>query len=86
LSTFTFDTFFDYFLRLDPGRGISTKTAAEVAKSLALGIVSPIAGQIDPLLLGRVDRSMKIAAVYMERLQQNFQGKTKLTGWVSGRF
>ncbi|HWQ93040.1 MAG TPA: hypothetical protein VN673_15290 [Clostridia bacterium] len=80
LSKFTFDTFFDYFLKLDPGRNLSTKTAGEIAKSLALGITTPIAAQIEPLLLGRVDRSMKIAEAYSERLSKDFVGKSKLCG------
>jgi len=79
LSKFTFDTFFDFLLKINPA-GLSTKIASDLAKNLALGITTPIAAQIDPLLLGRVDRSMKIAEAYSERLQKDFKGKAKLSG------
>jgi hypothetical protein len=59
---------------------VSTKNAIEIAKALTLGIVEPIASQIDPLLLGRVDRSMKIAEAYSIRLNPNFNGIKKLIG------
>jgi hypothetical protein len=80
LSETSFNCFIDHFLKLEPGRGISTKTAVEIAKSLTLGIVEPIASQIDPLLLGRVDRSMKIADAYIQRLNPNFRQAKKLIG------
>ena len=80
LSESAFNCFIDHFLKLEPGRGISTKTAVEIAKSLTLGIIEPIASQIDPLLLGRVDRSMKIAEAYIQRLNSNFKQAKKLIG------
>jgi|ERR1041385_1635676 hypothetical protein len=79
LSKLTFDTFWDYFLSLAKA-GLGSKTASEAARNLALGISSPIAEQIDPLLLGRVDRSMKIAEAYSDRLRKDFKGKARLSG------
>ncbi len=78
ISQIASDNFMDYFLKLDPGKSLSTKAACEIAKSLSLGIVEPIASQIDPLLLGQVDRSMRIAGAYIDRLRPNFLGKSKL--------
>ncbi len=80
LSDSAFNCFIDHFLKLEPGRSMSTKTACEIAKALALGIVEPIASQIDPLLLGRVDRSMKIAEAYITRLSPTFAGAKQLIG------
>ena len=80
LSESAFNCFIDHFLKLEPGRSLSTKTACEIAKSLTLGIVEPIASQIDPILLGRVDRSMKIADAYIMRLNPNFMNSKKLIG------
>ena len=80
LAKFAYDNFFSTFLKLEPGRALSTKTANEIAKSLTLGLVNPIAAQIDPLLLGRVDRSMKIAEAYIDRLAPGFKGKSQIVG------
>lgn len=80
LSAHTFQNFLDYFIKLEPGRYVSTKTAGELAKGLALGVISPIASHVDPLLIGRVDRSMRIAQAYIERLNPDLQNKEKLIG------
>lgn len=50
------------------GGQISTKTAAEIATNLTVGLVAPISGQIDPIRLGREQRAMEIASAYAERL------------------
>ena len=78
LSNSAFDFFSSHFLSMGPGRGMNTQTASEIAKTLTLGIIEPIAKQIDPLLLGRVDRSMKIAQAYAERLNPNFKNIKRL--------
>lgn len=64
------------------GFGITTKTAAEIGSKLAIGIIQPIAGQIDPLKLGEVQRSIKIADSYAERIkgQDNAESVKKLIG------
>ena len=48
--------------------GITTKTASEIGSKLAIGIIQPISSQIDPLKLGEVQRSIKIASSYAERI------------------
>lgn len=65
---------------MEPGRGISTKTASEIALKLTNSIIEPIASQIDPLLLGRVERSMRVAEAYSQRLNPNFRHIKKLVG------
>ncbi len=51
------------------GGQISTKTAAELATNLTVGLVAPISGQIDPIRLGREQRAVEIASAYAERLK-----------------
>ncbi|MHB8224149.1 SDH family Clp fold serine proteinase [Acidithiobacillus sp.] len=62
--------FEDSFLRLKTRSGgrITLKTATELASALAIGIVSPIIAQIDPMHIGEVSRAMKIGYEYGERL------------------
>jgi hypothetical protein len=87
LSNTAFEFFTDHFFGMSPGRGVNTKTAVDIAKCLTLGIIEPIASQIDPLLLGRVDRSMKIAHAYGLRLNPNFTKIEKLIeGYPSHNF
>src|SRR5207302_4338130 len=89
LSESAFTCFIDQFLKLEPSRSISTKTATEIAKSLTLGIIGPIASQIDPLLLGRVDRSMRISEAYIKRLNSSFKDanmKKLIGGYPSHEF
>jgi hypothetical protein len=50
--------------------GISTKTAAEIATNLAIGFINPIVSQIDPVRVGEIQRAVKIALAYGERLTQ----------------
>lgn len=47
---------------------ISTKTSAEIAKDIAVGLFAPITEQIDPNRLGEVQRAIKIAYAYADRL------------------
>ena len=51
------------------GRQITTRTAAELATSLTVGLLQPIFAQIDPLRLGDIARSMRVANLYGERLK-----------------
>jgi hypothetical protein len=75
-SSFTFFT--NHLFNMGPGQSISTSAAITIAQSLTLGIIQPIASQIDPLLLGRVERSMRIAKAYSARLNKNFINIKKL--------
>lgn len=47
---------------------ITTKTAAEIASTLAIGLTAPISAQIDPVKLGEVQRAINIADSYGKRL------------------
>lgn len=47
---------------------ITTKTAADIASTLAVGLLSPITAQIDPLHVGEVERAINIAYQYGIRL------------------
>lgn len=47
---------------------ITTRTAAEICSKLAVGLISPISAQIDPVKLGEVQRAIKIANEYGTRL------------------
>lgn len=80
LSETTIQNFIDFFMRLEPGRSLSTKNAGELAKGLALGVISPIAAHVDPLLIGRVDRSMRIAQAYIDMLSPSLKNKELLVG------
>lgn len=51
-------------LKQRSGGAITTRTAAEIAKSMAVGLLTPITEQIDPLRLGETKRAMKIAHQY----------------------
>ena len=87
LSGSAFDIFTSHFFNLSPGRSISTQLAREIAATLTQGIIEPIASQIDPLLLGRVDRSMRIAEAYTTRLNPAFRNIDRLVrGYPSHEF
>lgn len=64
LKDLSWELFRKYFVDLKRGTSITTKTAAEIAQGLAVGIVAPIASQIDPLRLGEVQRAMRITKDY----------------------
>lgn len=62
---------FEHYLTAIVGRSgytVSTKTACDVSGTLVSGLFQPIASQIDPHRLSEVDRSMKIAQEYGNRL------------------
>ena len=50
------------------GNTVSTKTAFDVSGALVAGLFQPIAAKIDPHRMSEVDRMMKIAKEYGERL------------------
>jgi len=63
--------FFEQYLLeiIKRSRGvITTKTAADIACSMAIGLLSPISGQIDPTRLGELNRIMRITQEYGKRL------------------
>ena len=42
----------------------STKMASEIGREMAVGLYTPIYGQIDPMRIGEFDRAMRIAGDY----------------------
>jgi hypothetical protein len=70
LSDSAFEIFEKHFLQIirRGGGAITTHTAAEIASSLAVGLIAPITDQIDPLRVGEVERSMNISFAYGMRL------------------
>ena len=66
-----FEMFESYLLNLISGTQalITTKTAADIASSMAVDLLSPIPSQIDPLRLGEMNRLMNIALAYGKRLK-----------------
>lgn len=66
---------------------ITTKTAAEISSKLAVGLISPISAQIDPVKLGEVQRAIKIANEYGTRLCERHDLIAKLiVGYPSHGF
>jgi hypothetical protein len=59
------------FLKLKLDLLLGTKTAADIASSLAVGLYQPIFGQVDPMRLGEMDRAVRIAFEYGTRLDAN---------------
>ena len=55
-------------LKIKSDGRITLKTATELAQKLAIGIISPVVSQIDPLHVGEVTRAMNIGLEYAERL------------------
>lgn len=70
LSDQAFEVFEKHLLeiRRKSGGSVTTKTAADIASSMSVGLLSPITGQVDPFRLGEVQRSMAIAYEYGVRL------------------
>ena len=49
--------------------GFSTKMAAEIATNISVGLLTSIYGQVDPIRLAEVDRSLRIAKEYGDRIK-----------------
>ena len=49
---------------------LSTKLAGEFAAKIAVGVAAPLYAQIDPVRLGEMQRAMRIAHEYGQRLQR----------------
>jgi hypothetical protein len=72
LESKAYDLFENGFVKLKlrtEGR-MTTKTATAIATELAIGMISPIVSQIDPMHVGEVSRAMKVAKEYGERLSK----------------
>lgn len=70
LSERAYDVFWKNFMTtvVRGGGAITTKTAADIATTLAVGLLSPITQQVDPLRVGEMERAINIAQHYGERL------------------
>lgn len=81
IRTFSFEYFSDHLLQLKENSGytISTRIAADIASTMAIGLFSPIMNQIDPVKLGEIQRSMNIAYEYGKRLAKSEDTIRKLT-------
>ncbi|MCA0404372.1 MAG: SppA protein [Proteobacteria bacterium] len=73
-----------YSLRFAEDVNFSTKMAAQIATDLTTGLLSPIFNQIDPIRLAEVDRSLRIAKEYGERLNNFNLREGKLDLLISG--
>jgi len=81
LQTKVFEVFEDCMLaiKIHGGGQITFKTASEIAVKISTGLIEPLCRQIDPLQVGEVARSMRIATAYGQRLMLrsgNFSEKT----------
>lgn len=63
---------------------LTSKTCAEIAAKLTIGVMSPIYAQIDPLRLGELQRALLIAYYYGERLDKGNLKDDALVSLVSG--
>ena len=86
LRELAYQDFMYYFLETRrQGLGyITTKTAAEVATGLVVGMYQPIYGQIDPMRVGEMTRAMTIGHHYGERLGEKNLKDGALAKLISG--
>ena len=66
---------------------LSTKMAAELATKLAIGFYAPLVSQVDPVRVGEIQRAIRIALAYGERLilkRGNLSGSAALAQLVQG--
>ena len=63
--------FRQYLIELNQDLRLSTKMAAEISTNLTLGMMEPIAAQIDPMKLAEMQRATEIAFAYGNRLNEN---------------
>ena len=73
LSDQAFQVFEKHFLGLlrRGGGAITTKTAADIASSIAVGLIAPVTGQIDPWRVGEIQRANNIGIQYGITLNGN---------------
>lgn len=73
LRTEAFNTFEDCFLKLRfrSGLQITTKTAADIAARIAIGLFGKVYAQLDPMRLGEYQRALLIAHHYGTRIARD---------------
>ncbi len=94
LSNKVFDSWLEHTIKIVTGSDgrVSFVTAAEIAKDMTVGLMSPIYKQLDPLHLGELARGMNVARDYGDRLLsvgKNPKDKTLekfITGYPSHTF
>lgn len=86
LQTEAFSMFEDHFLKLRfrSGFQISTKSAAEIAANITVGLFSPVYAQLDPVRIGEIDRAVRIAIEYGERIGKDNIKADSLSKLVAG--
>ena len=78
LSQASFKLFEKYMLGIKEKSfgSVTFKTAADIAAQVAVGLVQPIFAQLDPIKVGEIHRSVRVAEEYAKRLAavgQNFR-------------
>lgn len=71
LRDHSMSSFHKHCTELVAGAGLSTKAASDIAAKLTVGMLEPIAGQIDPMRLAEMQRAMDIAYQYGNRLNES---------------
>ena len=81
VSTKSFEIFEEHFTNIlgRSGGAITTSTAGEIASEIAVGLMSPITEQLDPMRIGENQRAMNVAVEYGKLLGANPTSLTKLT-------
>lgn len=70
LQTQAFEMYEEYFLRIlqRSGNAVTFRTASEIASQLTVGLFGPLYAQINPVEVGEMARSMRVANDYGKRL------------------
>lgn len=66
-------SFKQFLVDINAGTGMTTKSAADVATKLAIGIYEPILQQVDPMRLGEMEAALQIAYDYGSRLDERYR-------------
>lgn len=66
-------SFRQFLVDINAGTGMTTKSAADVATKLAIGIYEPILQQVDPMRLGEMEAALQIAYDYGSRLDERYR-------------
>jgi hypothetical protein len=70
LATSSFETFERQFFNLRNDTQLPTRTCADIATGLVIGMFAPIYGQIDPMRMAEMHRHLSVARAYGARLDR----------------
>lgn len=86
LSSSTFQVFEKYFftLRKDTQYQLTSKTCADIAARLSIGLFEPIYGQIDPMRIAEMHRALTVARKYGQNLDRGNLKTNALDYLISG--